>query len=370
MPGPGEPTKGRGATVNPAGRFEPRRVEAVWDDVVFDADDPQPNPATEVFLDKTRTILAKNDSPDVPFDVSVNPYRGCEHGCSYCFARATHPFLNLSAGLDFETKIFAKPEAPALLRREIGKPGYVCRSIAFGTNTDPYQPLERKMRIMRAILELLVAHEHPFSIVTKSALILRDLDLIAKAAARRQASAFLSVTTLDPDLASRMEPRAATPHRRLGALQALSAAGVPCGVMASPMIPGLNDHELEKILEAGAAAGATIAGMTLVRLPHEVKEVFSSWLEANEPSRASKILSLIRQAHGGKLYDSTFEKRMTGEGPYMEMLSRRFHVACSRLGLNRERHTLDTSRFRRPAKPTPQRSLFDTNAATRDAKPS
>ena len=354
-----EPPKGRGATVNPAGRFEPRRVEAVWDDLASD-DDVSPNPATTIFVDKARTMLTRNDSPDVPFDVSLNPYRGCEHGCAYCFARASHPFLNMSAGLDFETKIFAKPEAAALLRREISKAGYKCASIAFGTNTDPYQPIERKLRIMRGILELLVAHEHPFSVVTKSALILRDLDLIAAAAARGQAAAFLSVTTLDADLASRLEPRAAAPHRRLAALRALAEAGVPCGVLASPMIPGLNDRELERILAAGAEAGAKIAGMILVRLPHEVKEVFTSWLEAHEPSRAGKILSLIKQARGGKLNDPSFGTRMTGRGPYVAMLGRRFEVACARLGLTRDRPRLDTSRFKRPAAAGAQRSLFAT----------
>jgi DNA repair photolyase len=325
-----EPFRGRGASVNPAGRFEPRRVEAVWDDHTDDG--PQSNPATEVFVDHARTVLTRNDSPDVPFDVSLNPYRGCEHGCSYCFARASHPFLNLSAGLDFETKIFAKLDAVGLLKREISKAGYACKPIAFGTNTDPYQPIEQKLRIMRGILELLVAHEHPFSIVTKSALILRDLDLIAAAAARGLASAFLSVTTVD---------------------------GVPCGVLASPMIPGLNDHELERILAAGAKAGATIAGMILIRLPHEVKEVFTSWLDTHEPSRAGKILSLIEQARGGKLYDAAWGTRMTGEGPYVAMLRRRFDVACARLGLNRDRPGLDASRFVRPAVGSRQRSFFD-----------
>jgi DNA repair photolyase len=354
-----KPSKGRGATVNPAGRFEPRRVEVVWDDRALDEDDPTGATATEVFVDHARTVLTRNDSPDVPFDVSLNPYRGCEHGCSYCFARASHPFLNLSAGLDFETKIFAKLDAAALLKREIAKPRYTCKPIAFGTNTDPYQPTEQRLRIMRGILELLVAHEHPFSIVTKSALILRDGDLIAKAAARGQAAAFLSVTTLDPGLASRMEPRAAAPHRRLAALKALAAAGVPCGVLASPMIPGLNDHELERILGAGAKAGATIAGMLMIRLPHEVKDVFVSWLKTHEPSRAGKILSLIKQAHDGKLYESTFGSRMTGRGPYAEMLRRRFDVACARYGLNRVRPRLDTSRFTPPAIDGAQRSLFE-----------
>ena len=350
--------RGRGATVNPSGRFEPRRVEDVEDDLATDDVEVGPGPATTVFLDNARTVLTRNDSPDVPFDVSLNPYRGCEHGCSYCFARASHPFLNMSAGLDFETKIFAKPRAAVLLKTEISKPGYRCRPIAFGTNTDPYQPIEQKMRIMRGVLELLVTHDHPFSIVTKSALILRDLDLIAPAAARGQASAFLSVTTLDAGLASRMEPRAAAPHRRLAALKALAAAGVPCGVLASPMIPGLNDHELERILAAAAEAGATSAGMILIRLPHEVKDVFLAWLETHEPSRAGKIVSLIEQARGGKLNESAWGTRMTGQGPYAAMLRRRFEVSCARLGLNKERPVLDSSQFRPPVADGAQRPLF------------
>jgi DNA repair photolyase len=358
MQGRREPPKGRGSPVNPAGRFEPRRVEAAWDDLA-EGEEPPPNPATEIFVDHARTVLTRNDSPDVPFDVSLNPYRGCEHGCSYCFARASHPFLNMSAGLDFETKIFVKLDAPALLKREISKPGYTCQPIAFGTNTDPYQPIEKKLRLMRGILEILVAHQHPFSIVTKSALILRDLDLIAEAAARGQAAAFLSVTTMDAGLASRMEPRAAAPRRRLAALSSLARAGITCGVLASPMIPGLNDHELDRILAAGAEAGATIAGMILVRLPHEVKDVFTSWLQTHEPSRAAKILSLIEQSHGGKIYDSRWGTRMTGQGPYASMLRRRFDVACARLGLNRDRPVLDTSRFARPARDPSQRSLFE-----------
>jgi DNA repair photolyase len=366
VPGP-EPPKGRGATANPEGRFEPRRVEAVWDDRA--ADEPAAAPATEVFTDHARTILTRNDSPDVPFDVSVNPYRGCEHGCAYCFARPSHAYLNLSPGLDFETKIFAKPDAPRLLARELAKPGYRCSPIALGTNTDPYQPIERTMRITRDLLEVLAAHNHPFSIVTKSALVLRDLDLIADAAACGRASVFLSITTLDGGLASRLEPRAAAPHRRLDALRAVSDAGVPCGVLASPMIPGLNDHELEAILAAAAGAGARHAGIILVRLPHEVKEVFSAWLDEHEPTRAAKVLSLIRQARGGKLYDATFGERMKGEGPYAAILSRRFEVACRRHGFDRERPKLDTSSFRVPGRPAPQRGLFvETNAAIRDAK--
>lgn len=370
MPG-FDPIKGRGASANPEGRFEPRRLEAFWDDLPEDELGARPSPATEVFVDRARTVLTRNDSPDVPFDVSVNPYRGCEHGCAYCFARSSHAYLNLSPGLDFETKIFAKPEAPRLLARELAKPGYVCRPIALGTNTDPYQPVERTMKITRGILEVLVEHAHPFSIVTKSALVLRDLDLIAESAQRGRAAAMLSITTLDTGLASRLEPRAGAPHRRLDAIRALAAAGVPCGVLASPMIPGLNDHELEAILAAAAKAGARFAGMLLVRLPHEVKDVFAAWLDEHEPTRGGKVLSLIRQTRGGRLNDPRFGSRMRGEGPYAELLSRRFDVARRRLGLDGERRRLDTSAFVAPRAPGSQRGLFaETNSAMRDAKTS
>jgi len=358
VPGP-EPPKGRGATANPEGRFEPRRVEAIWDDREPGSGDP--SPATQLFVDSARHILTRNDSPDVPFDVSVNPYRGCEHGCAYCFARPTHAFLNLSPGLDFETKIFTKPHAATLLRRELSKPGYVCQPIALGTNTDPYQPVERRERITRRLLEVLVEHRNPFSIVTKSALVLRDLDLIAEQAAAGRASVFLSVTTLDAGLAGRLEPRAAAPHRRIATLRALSEAGVPCGVLASPMIPALNDHELESILEAGAGAGACYAGYILVRLPHEVKEVFSDWLAQHEPGRAAKILGRIRDARGGKLNDPRFGARMRGDGPYAEMLARRFEVARRRLGFQTHRPQLDVSAFRAPQPPGAPRGLFETS---------
>jgi DNA repair photolyase len=319
-------------------------------------------PATEVFVDHARHVLARNDSPDVPFDVSVNPYRGCEHGCAYCFARPSHAYLNLSPGLDFETKIFAKPEAASLLARELAAPGYRCTPIALGTNTDPYQPIERTRRITRSILEVLAAHKHPFSIVTKSALVLRDLDLIRAEAAEGRCSVFLSVTTLDPELAGRLEPRASSPHRRLEALGALAGAGVPCGVLASPMIPALNDHELESILAAAAGAGARHAGYILVRLPHEVKEVFGGWLAEYEPGRAAKILGLIREARGGKLYDPRFGLRMSGDGPYARILSRRFEVTCKRLGFTTSRPRLDVTAFRPPPRRPEQPSLFPVGA--------
>ncbi|HJQ96920.1 MAG TPA: PA0069 family radical SAM protein [Candidatus Polarisedimenticolaceae bacterium] len=343
------PIRGRGASTNPAGRFEPRWFESEEDPAEV------PPPETQVFVDATRGIIAHNDSPDIGFSQSINPYRGCEHGCSYCFARPTHAFLNLSPGLDFETKIFTKPDASRLLREELARPRYVCSPIALGTNTDPYQPLERRLRITRGILEVLAEHEHPFTIVTKSALVVRDLDLIAPAAARRQAAVHLSITTLDPGLASRMEPRAATPARRLDALRALAEAGVPCGVMAAPMIPGLNDHELEKILEAARDAGATSAGWVLLRLPHELKGLFESWLTLHEPTQADKVLSRIRETRGGGLYDARFGSRQRGEGVYADMLARRFKVAAGRLGLDRRHEPLDVSRFRKPG----PKGLFD-----------
>ena len=343
------PVHGRGATENPAGRFEPRWFERDEEEGAAEARE------TEIFHDASRTVIATNDSPDISFTQSINPYRGCEHGCSYCFARPSHAYLNLSPGLDFETKIFVKPEAPHLLAGELSRRGYVCSPIALGTNTDPYQPIERRLRITRGILEVLTEHEHPFTIVTKSALVVRDLDLIAPAASRRQAAVYLSVTTLDAELARRLEPRAAVPERRLDALRALSAAGVPCGVMAAPMIPGLNDHELERILEASRDAGASTAGWVLLRLPHELKGIFTSWLQAHVPTQAEKVLSRIRETRGGELYDARFGARQRGQGPYAEMLARRFAVAARRLGLDRKHAPLDTSRFRKPG----ARSLFD-----------
>ena len=343
------PIHGRGATGNPAGRFEPRWFERDEDDGAREA------PETQVFVDASRTVIARNDSPDISFTQSINPYRGCEHGCAYCFARPSHAYLSLSPGLDFETKIFAKPDAARLLLSELSRPGYACSPIALGTNTDPYQPVERRLRITRGILEVLAAHEHPFTIVTKAALVVRDLDLIGPAAGRGQAAVYLSVTTLDLALARSLEPRAAIPERRLDAIRALSAAGVPCGVLAAPMIPGLNDHELERILEAARDAGATTAGWVLVRLPHELKEIFESWLRANVPTHAEKVLARIRETRGGALYDPRFGARQRGEGPYAEMLARRFTVAARRLGLDRKHAPLDTGRFRKPG----PRGLFD-----------
>jgi DNA repair photolyase len=347
--------KGRGAGSNPTGRFEKRKHVPLEPEDALDPEWTPPVPRTEVIPETTRTILTTNDSPDVPFDRSINPYKGCEHGCVYCFARPTHAYLGLSPGLDFESKIFSKPEAPALLRNELSRRGYRPQLIALGANTDPYQPVERELGITRGILEVLAEHKHPVSIVTKSHLVLRDLDILREMAREELASVFVSITTLDPELARRMEPRAATPVRRLETLRALSEAGVPVGALASPMIPGLNDADLERILEAAAEAGACSAGYVLVRLPHEVKELFEEWLHTHYPTRAAHVLHLVRECRGGELYDASFGSRMRGTGPVAELIERRFTIACRRLGLTR-RPTHDTTRFRAPQ--GSQKTLF------------
>jgi DNA repair photolyase len=354
---PARPRHGRGAVSNPEGRFESRRV-APAEDAWWAEDEPPAAVPTTVTPEATRTILSRNDSPDIPFDRSINPYKGCEHGCVYCFARPTHSYLGLSPGLDFETRIFSKPKAGDLLRAELAKPAYRCEVVALGANTDPYQPVERRLGITRAILEVLAEHCHPVSIVTKSSLVLRDLDLIAPMAERRLAVVFLSVTTLDRDLARRMEPRAATPERRLRTIRALTEAGVPTGALASPMIPGLNDSELEGILEACAAAGARSAGYILLRLPHELKQIFTEWLETHYPLKAPRVLHLLREMRGGDLYEAAFGSRMRGTGKYADLLSRRFAVACRRLGLAAAPAPLDTRQFSVPPRRGDQGNLF------------
>ncbi len=345
--------KGRGAVSNPAGRFEKFHADPFddgWGEAGGgEAGDAPPARATTVTPEITRAIITTNDSPDVPFDRSINPYKGCEHGCIYCYARATHSYLGLSPGLDFETKLFSKPDAARLLREALADPSYRCEMIALGSNTDPYQPIERDLRITRGILEVLAEHDHPVGIVTKSNLVLRDLDLLAPMAAKRLAHVFLSVTTLDRELARRMEPRAPTPERRLEALRALREAGVPCGVLAAPMIPGLNDAELERILEAAADAGARWAGYVLLRLPNEVKDLFAEWLEAQYPLRAAHVLGLVRATRGGKLNEPAFGSRMRGTGEYAELLRRRFAVTARRLGLDGRPEPLVTTRFRAAA---------------------
>src|SRR5262245_9167983 len=305
------PAKGRGATFNPANRFRRDDREAFDDGwtqatAAGDDDDVPPPIATTVAIQVSRTIIARNDSPDIPFTQSINPYQGCEHGCVYCYARPTHAYLDLSPGLDFETKLFAKPNAPELLKRELAKPGYVCDPIALGSNTDPYQPIERVWKVTRSILEVLSACEHPFSIVTKSALVERDLDLIAPMAAKNMARVYVSITSLDRELARTLEPRAAAPHRRLQTVKTLADAGVPVGVLVAPVIPQLNDCDLEAILEAAAAHGATAAGWILLRLPHEVAPLFRAWLDAHRPLRAAHVMSLVRQLRGGRDNDPRF----------------------------------------------------------------
>lgn len=356
----GEVRKGRGAVGNPEGRFETRWLapgDYGW--ATGDEEDTPPRLPTTVTPEKTRTILSRNDSPDISFDRSINPYKGCEHGCVYCFARPTHSYLGLSPGLDFETKIFFKPDAARLLREELRRPGYRCEVIALGANTDPYQPADRDLKITRSILEVLQEHRHPVGIVTKGSLVLRDLDILASMAAQRLATVMISITTLDRGLARRMEPRAASPERRLQTLRALTEAGVPAGVLSSPMIPGLNDAELERILEAAAKSGARSAGYVILRLPHELQSIFGEWLEAHYPLRAAHVLNLVRETRGGKLYDSEFGERMKGTGPYADLLRRRFETACRRFGLSRTRLDLDTTQFRVPPRSGDQPGLFD-----------
>jgi DNA repair photolyase len=352
--GPNTPLKGRGATFNPGNRFRRDTREAVddgWTPPPSEGevgDQELPPLKTTVTLQRSRTIIARNASPDIPFTQSINPYQGCEHGCVYCYARPTHAYLDLSPGLDFETKLFAKPDAAALLIAELAKPGYVCDPIAMGTNTDPYQPIEREWKITRQILEVLSACEHPVSIVTKSALVERDIDLLAPMAAKHLARVYVSITTLDRDLARTLEPRAAAPHRRLAAVKALSDAGIPVGVMTAPIIPQLTDKDLEAILDAASANGARYAGWTLVRLPDEVKGLFRDWLAQHYPLRAEHVMSVIQQMRGGRDNDPQFGSRMRGEGIFADLISRRFDIACQRLGLNRDRVPMDTSRFRPP----------------------
>src|SRR5437763_8698368 len=351
-----ERRRGRGAQSNASGRYE-GIARVAFDDGWQSLEDLPPF-ATQVSIDATRKIITRNESPDIGFDRSINPYRGCEHGCIYCFARPTHAYLGLSPGLDFESKLFVKPHAPALLERELSAPNYAPRTIAIGTNTDPYQPIERQYQVMRRILEVLERFGHPVGIVTKSALVLRDLDILGRMARRNLAKVALSVTTLDPKLARVMEPRAATPARRLEALQALVAAGVPASVMVAPIIPAINDAEIERILDAAAALGVQEAGYVLLRLPLEVRDLFGEWLMANFPDRYRHVLKLIRDTRAGKDYDSTWGKRMTGSGPIAWMIGRRFEAACEKRGLNKTRNKLTTEHFSPPRREIPQLSLF------------
>ncbi|WP_209881842.1 PA0069 family radical SAM protein [Azospirillum soli] len=349
--------KGRGAISNRSGRYE-RETRVAVDDGWDSSDIVTEKIQTFVFDDTARTIINKNTSPDVIFERSINPFRGCEHACIYCFARPTHAYLGLSPGLDFETKIFRKANAAELLAAELRAKSYHCQPLALGANTDPYQPIEREERITRAILEVCRDFNQPVMIITKSGLVLRDIDILAPMAARGLVNVALSLTTLDRDLARRMEPRASTPHRRLAAMRELTEAGVPVAVLASPMIPALNDHELEAILTAAAEAGATQANYILLRLPLEIAGLFEEWLREHAPNRADRVLSLIRQCRDGDLYRSQFGTRMKGSGPIAELLSKRFKLACKRLGLNGRDADLNCADFKPPPAPGDQLALF------------
>jgi len=350
--------KTRGAISNRTGRFEALAVEAV-DDGWGIADEPLPPLATTVQPEPAHSVITRNTSPDIPFDQSINPYRGCEHGCIYCYARPSHQYMNLSAGLDFETKLFYKKDAAMRLREELNKRSYKCSPINLGANTDPYQPLERKLGVTRSILEVLAESHHPVTIVTKGSLVVRDIDVLAKLAAERLVKVFVSVTTLDNELKRRMEPRAASPAARLAAIGKLADAGIPTGVMFAPVVPAINDHELEAVLDASAAAGASTAGYVLLRLPGEVRELFYEWLELHYPDRVQKVRSRIQELRGGRDNDPRFGHRMRGQGPWAELLKHRFEESCRRNGLGSGRAApLTTLQFRPPNRTPDQMELW------------
>ncbi|UAK26200.1 PA0069 family radical SAM protein [Sphingomonas nostoxanthinifaciens] len=349
---PSQARPGRGATLNATPQrfnLKAREEDDDWLDDRETVDGEAPRLRTTVTVERPKTILTTNNSPDIGFDRSVNPYRGCEHGCIYCFARPTHAFHDLSPGLDFETRLFAKPDAPALLRSELGKRGYVARPIAFGTNTDPYQPIEGDWGITRACLEVLVETGHPFTITTKSDRVVRDLDLVGPAGVRGLAAVVISVPTIDPAIARTLEPRAPHPAKRLAAIGALAAAGVPAYVSLAPVVPQINDHEMEHILEAAQAVGARGAFFLPVRLPHEVAPLFRAWLDEHHPDRAAKVMATIQSIRGGRDNDPNFHTRMRGQGPWAELLRTRFRIACRKLGFTGERMALRTDLFRPPA---------------------
>ncbi|WP_395174639.1 PA0069 family radical SAM protein [Roseibium alexandrii] len=348
--------RGRAAATNRSGRFEPRSKEAFDDG--WDSLDELPPLKTEVQEERARTIITRNESPDISFDRSINPYRGCEHGCIYCFARPSHAFMGLSPGLDFETRLFAKPNAAALLERELSKPGYQPKVIAIGTNTDPYQPMERSYKLMPEILEVLENCGHPVAIVTKSSLVTRDIDILSRMAERNLVKVALSITTLDKKLCRAMEPRASAPHKRLAAVKALSDAGIPTSVMMAPIIPALTDSEIENLLEAAAEHGASEAAFILLRLPLEVSELFRDWLLRERPDRYRHVMNLIRSMRGGKDYDAKWGERMRGRGPYADQIAKRFSLAAKRLGLNLRRKKLSTEHFIQPQKGGVQLDLF------------
>lgn len=355
---PAQAIKGRGAASNPKGRFETSTSVPVDDGWTPD-DEPAPHPDTTVTIEQARSIISRNESPDIPFEQSINPYRGCEHGCVYCYARPSHAYLNLSPGLDFETKLFAKTNAAELLRAELAKPGYRVSPINLGANTDPYQPIERRYRITRQVIEVLAECRHPLTIITKNSLIERDIDLLAPLAKLNLVYAFFSVSSLDNRLSAILDPRASAPHRRIAAIRTLSEAGIPCGVLVAPIIPMLNDRWLDAILEASHLAGARMASYTMLRLPWELKDLMREWLELHFPERAEHVLSLIRQIRGGRENDPRFGSRMRGEGEFAELIKQRFKLGVRRYGLVQNRDVaLDCSLFSPPRAQSPQGDLF------------
>jgi len=349
-------SRGRGATLNPDGRFD--ALTRIEEDDGWGSLGELPVFRTEVTVEKARSIITRNTSPDISFDRSINPYRGCEHGCVYCFARPSHAYLGLSPGVDFESKLTAKPDAAALLERELSAAGYTARTMAIGTNTDAYQPVERKLRIMRGVLEVLARFDHPVGIVTKSALVQRDIDILAPMAARGLAKVAISVTTLDPKLARTMEPRAASPAKRLDTIRRLSEAGIPVTVLVAPIIPAVNDAEIERILDAAYANGAREAGYVLLRLPLEVKDLVRDWLMTHYPDKLRHVMSLVQSTRGGKDYDAAWGQRQVGSGPYAWMIGRRFELAAERTGFNKTRLKLRTDLFHRPHSGPEQLSLL------------
>ena len=350
--------RGRGASGNPDVRYLSENREAFNDD--WQREELDESIATSVAIEHARSIIARNQSPDIPFEQSINPYRGCEHGCSYCYARPTHAYLDLSPGLDFETRLTAKENAAQLLKQEIAADAYVCSPIALGTNTDPYQPIERKYKITRSILELLARHKHPLTIVTKSHLVQRDMDLLAALAEQELVQVFVSVTTLDRELASTLEPRASTPFRRIQTIRTLSEAGVPVGLMFAPVIPMVNDAEMETIIESCAEAGAETAGYVMLRLPHEVKELFRDWLARYMPLKKERVMNMLRDIRGGKDYDPGYHTRLRGEGEFAALIKQRFTRACTRSGLNRKRRQLNCQLFEKPILPGAQFEMFQS----------
>ena len=353
----GKPRKGRGATLSPTPRYVEHEREG-FDDGWGSADETPAALFTTVTAEHIRSLINRNQSPDLPFNLSINPYRGCEHGCAYCYARPAHAYMDLSPGLDFESRLFSKPDAAAVLRRELAKPGYRCESIALGANTDAYQPIERRLRITRAIIEVLAECNHPFSIVTKSALVERDIDLLAPLAERDLVQVFVSITTLDRDLARRMEPRAAAPQRRVETLRRLAAAGIPSGVMFAPVIPALNDHELERVLEHAAQAGCRYAGYVMLRLPREVNPVFKDWLTTHYPLKFERVMHRIQDVREGHESDSRFGHRLKGQGVFADLVAQRFARACRALELNKSRHQMNVRLFQAPRPDSPQLDLF------------